>query len=243
LVTAGDSTEMEPITLYAYQEAKEKPKTSSSSSTNNKNQKEKPVLRVSSDIGNSGKDILTPLRLTFSDKLSSYDTAKFHLTDTNYVATPNVSYSIDTSFKVVTLSAAWAEDTPYKLVIEKDAVTDTSGANLPKDDTINFVTKGRSDYGSIRLRFNNIDLSKNPVLQLIQNDKIIDSITLTGKEWYNKMYNPGEYQLRILYDDNKNGTWDPGHFFGFKRQPEIVIPITRTLNIRANWDNEVEINL
>ncbi|MGN6619133.1 MAG: Ig-like domain-containing protein [Ilyomonas sp.] len=243
LITAGDSTEMTPITLYAYQEAKEKPKASSSSSSNNKIQKEKPVLRVTSDVGNSGKDILTPLRLTFSEKLRNYDTAKFHLTDTNYVATPNVIYTIDTSFKIVTLSTKWSENTPYKLVIEKDAVTDTSGANLSKNDTINFVTKREADYGSVHLHFNNIDLAKNPVLQLVQNDKVVDSILLTSRDWNNKMYTPGEYQIRILYDDNKNGTWDPGHFFGFKRQPEIVISVQRSLNIRANWDNEVDINL
>lgn len=241
-VTAGDSTEMAPIVLYAYQEAKEKPKTSSSSSSNSKSQKEKPVLRVASDIGNSGKDILTPLHLTFSNKLRSYDTSKFHLTDTNHVATPNVSYSIDTSFRVITLSTNWPQNTPYILMIEKDAVTDTSSANLAKNDTINFVTKKETDYGSVHLHFSDIDLSKNPVLQLVQNDKVIDSIPLTSKDWTNKMYTPGEYQLRILYDDNKNGTWDPGHFFGFKRQPEIVISVTRTINIKANWDNDVEIN-
>lgn len=241
-VTTGDSTSIEPITLYAYREAEPKPRTSTTT-TSSKNSKEKIPLRVTADIQNNQQDILNPLQLTFSNKLSSYDTAKFHFTDTNYVAVPNVSFSIDTSNTVISLSTKWPENTPYILIIDKDAVTDTSGANLAKNDTLNFVTKRLSDYGSVKLHFVNIDLAKNPVLQLVQSDKVVDSIPLTTNEWSSQLYNPGEYELRILYDDNKNGTWDPGHFFGYKRQPEIVVPIQRTLNIRANWNNEVDVNL
>jgi hypothetical protein len=47
-----------------------------------------------------------------------------------------------------------------------------------------------------------------------------------------------------LYDSNKNGKWDTGHFSsGKKQQPERVVSIPRTLSIRANWDNEVTIAL
>ncbi|MCW3087674.1 MAG: hypothetical protein JWQ78_1060, partial [Sediminibacterium sp.] len=44
-------------------------------------------------------------------------------------------------------------------------------------------------------------------------------------------------------DSNQNGRWDPGHFFGLHRQPEIVQLIPRQLVIRSNWDNEVTIPL
>jgi hypothetical protein len=46
-----------------------------------------------------------------------------------------------------------------------------------------------------------------------------------------------------LYDDNRNGVWDPGSFIDIKRQPEVVRAVSRRLNIRSNWDNEVDINL
>ena len=51
------------------------------------------------------------------------------------------------------------------------------------------------------------------------------------------------YELRILYDDNKNGKWDPGIFFGKRQQPELVKPIERRIVVRANWGNEFEIAL
>lgn len=242
-VTTGDSVSAEPLTLYAYREAEQKPRTSATTTSSNKNQKEKTPLRVTTDIENNQQDILNPLRLTFSNKLKSYDTTRFYFTDTNHVPVTNVFFGMDTSSKVINVSTKWPENTPYVLIIDKNAVTDTSGANLAKNDTINFVTKRVTDYGTVKLHFVNIDLAKNPVLQLVQSDKVVDSIPLTTNEWSRQLYNPGEYDLRILYDDNKNGTWDPGHFFGYKRQPEIVVPIQRALNIRANWDNSVDINL
>ncbi|MEJ7678965.1 MAG: hypothetical protein WKG06_14140 [Segetibacter sp.] len=77
----------------------------------------------------------------------------------------------------------------------------------------------------------------------MQNDKIIESLPLTSTEWQRKLYNPGEYDLRILYDNNKNGKWDPGKFFGIHTQPEIVITINTKLSVRGNWDNEPTITL
>jgi hypothetical protein len=49
--------------------------------------------------------------------------------------------------------------------------------------------------------------------------------------------------MRILYDTNKNGVWDPGSFGTLKKQPEVVQLISKPLNVKANWDNEVRIEL
>jgi hypothetical protein len=57
------------------------------------------------------------------------------------------------------------------------------------------------------------------------------------------LFLPGEYDLRILYDENKNGVWDAGDFFGKHRQPEKVTPLSRKLTVKANWDNLVDIKL
>jgi hypothetical protein len=49
--------------------------------------------------------------------------------------------------------------------------------------------------------------------------------------------------LRILYDRNKNGKWDPGQFFAKHIQPELVKPVGRKVTIKSNWDNEFDIAL
>ena len=81
------------------------------------------------------------------------------------------------------------------------------------------------------------------MLQLVQNDNIIESTTLIQRDWYRKLFQPGEYDIRILYDANNNGVWDPGHFFGLHVQPEVVLYLDSKLQVRSNWDNEKVITL
>jgi hypothetical protein len=65
----------------------------------------------------------------------------------------------------------------------------------------------------------------------------------TRREVRKILFPPGEYELRILYDTNGNLRWDTGNFFGKKIQPERVVPIRRKLTVKANWDNDVDIQL
>ena len=92
------------------------------------------------------------------------------------------------------------------------------------------------------LRFSNLDLAKHPVLQLVKNEIIEESYPLTATEWSSKFVTPGEYEIRILYDDNNNGKWDPGNY-SKKLQPEKAITLKDKLAIKANWDNERDIKL
>ncbi|MEO8174535.1 MAG: hypothetical protein ABI581_15675 [Sediminibacterium sp.] len=130
----------------------------------------------------------------------------------------------------------------FTLILGKDAFTDSAGITLSKADTLQFKTKSEAQYGSVRLHFNNLDLSKNPVLQVIQNKVVVQSVVLTANEWYQRLITPGQYQLRLLFDENKNGVWDAGNF-KLHRQPEKVQRIPREITIKANWDNEADINL
>jgi hypothetical protein len=100
-----------------------------------------------------------------------------------------------------------------------------------------------SDYGSVRLRFNNLDMSRKPVLLLLQGEDVKYSAKIVTKEVYNKLFKPGEYEIRILYDANDNGVWDGGQFFGKHQQPEKVQSVRKKLTVKANWDNEVTLEL
>lgn len=239
---AINSTNNKPLTLYAYQLQKidtvaKKPKSTSITPK----AKEDKFLRIQTNFEEGKQGLLRDLIITFNKKIATFDSSKITLLGPDSNVVSNYKIIPDTGKTKFTILHTWPENTAYRLIMRKEAFADTAGATLQKNDTIRFTTKREADYGSIRLRFKNLDLTKNPVLQIVQNDKVVDSIPLTKMEWSRKLFDPGEYEMRILYDRNKNGKWDPGKFFGEHRQPEIVEMVETKLSVRANWDNENEI--
>jgi uncharacterized protein (DUF2141 family) len=201
-------------------------------------------LRLETSLENQQLGLLDSFHLYFrSAPLKYLDTSKLRLTNEKYEALTGYSFLKDTANKQVTLLHNWTENTAYNLIFDKDFAEDTAGRKLLRDDTLSFRTKKENEYGMIRLRFPNLDLSKSPVLLFLQNDKVIQTHVFTTREFYAKIFQPGEYELRIFFDENKNGRWDTGEFFGERRQPERVLPISRKITVKANWDNEVDITL
>ncbi|MFT3979479.1 MAG: Ig-like domain-containing domain [Ferruginibacter sp.] len=235
-VTIGDSST--PVTLYAY--AEEKMKDNKTPSVL-KPAAEKTFRYKASLLGT--QDLLASLDLSFNRPLKSFDSNKIILTDTNYNKIAAVQYKLDSTDKILSLRPqVWTPGESYVLLVPKDGVTDTTGAMLAKSDTLRFKAKEEKEYARILLRFKGLDLAKNPVLQLVNNEQIAAAYPLAGNEWSNNMFPPGEYNIRILYDDNKDGVWTPGSYKE-KRPPEKAITLPQKLSLRANWDNERDIEL
>jgi hypothetical protein len=251
--TVRPSVAPKPVTLYAYKEkdtATNKPAESpiaparpaGNRRVGDVTVQDKRLKFQTNAVGTL--DLLDSLRFTFPVPIKYFDSAKVQFTNEKFEPITNFRYIKDTSNTKVTLVYSWTENTSYNLILDKDFAEDTAGHKITRTDTIEFRTKKNSDYGLVRLRFPNLDLSKNPVLQFVQSDQVKYSYVFNGgKEFYAKLFAPGDYDLRILLDENKNGVWDPGEFFGKHIQPEKVIPITRKLTVKPNWDNEVDITL
>ena len=233
-IIAGNN---EPLTLYAYAEQKFiDPKTLFPV--------KKPAdkkLRYAVNI-QGRQDLLEPLEINFNNPLKETDSNKIYITDTLFRKVPGVRFSADSTAKKIFLTSKWKAGESLILLIEKDAAKDSTGNAVTKSDTVRFVTKKTEDYGKLTLRFNDLDLTGNPILQFLTQDVIKYSYPLSGKLWSDNMFTPGEYGIRILYDTDKNGKWTPGDY-AKKLQPEIAVTIPQKLNVRADWDNKVEINL
>jgi hypothetical protein len=115
------------------------------------------------------------------------------------------------------------------------------GNRLLKDDTIRFKSRRESDYGRVLLRFNPSSSDIPRVLQMLRGEEIVYSFPIIGGTFSSKRILPGEYSLRILFDANNNGVWDPGHLSRGK-QPEQARTIQQRLSVRADWDNERDIS-
>lgn len=227
----------EPASLFAYVQEKDQ---KLALPTNTRTFAADKKLRYTSSLGMEAQGLLDDIYLNINRPLKNFDTSGIILTDTNFKAVTSATVRYDTAGRKFIIKNKWPEETSYRLIINKEAAMDSAGNYLAKSDTLRFITKKISDYGNVVLRFPNIDLSKKPVLQIVQNNEVKYSYPLSSKEWTNKLFNPGEYELRILFDENNNGTWDPGNY-SLKKQPEKVMAAPQKLSVKANWDNERDI--
>ena len=202
-------------------------------------------LRYQTSLKENRQDLLEDFSFKFETPLKYFDSTKIYLSlDTGFNSvTEAFSWVLDSTKTKAVLKTVWKENSRYNLIFETDFAEDTLGRKILKKDTLSFFTRNKGSYGDLKLNFKNLDLSKNPVLQFVQNGAIVISAPLTTNQYSNPMFNPADYELRILFDENKNGIWDPGEFFVKRKQPEIVRPIERRITIKPNWQNEFDITL
>ena len=231
------STTPTTVRMLAYEEEKKKEKKADSQKPNKKK------LTYSTSLDGIKQDLLSKsIKLQFSNKLKSVDINKVRLTDSSFKPIPSFEVVTDTSFSQILINNKWNAGEKLMLILEKTIATDTFGNNLDKTDTIKFEVNKAELYGSLKLRLSNIEMEKNPVILFYSNDVMKESRPLTNNELYFNLFYPGEYEIRILYDSNKNGVWDSGNYKKHK-QPERVISLKNKISVKANWDNEADIVL
>ena len=233
--------ETQQVSIYAYQEFKKKDKPKQVN-TSVKPTKEEKKLKYSTSLDGIKQDLLSSLKLTFSKPLRTFDSTKIILCDSFYTPLTTATVHLDTSKTMASINYNWLENSYFKLLVLKESAIDTSGIQLLKGDTLSFTTKNNKEYGSIKIKFSNLNLSKHPVLQIVSGDKIEESIVLKDNTIKRKLFKPGDYSIRLLLDANHNGVWDAGSYK--KRiQPEIVLDKNWKMSVKADWDNETEIRL
>lgn len=132
----------------------------------------------------------------------------------------------------------WKEETSYKLFIPDSSFTDRLNSS---NDTIqhNFRTKALADYGNLYVNVT-INNEESHIIQLLIGEKVHTEIHVHESQKLSFEYlNPGDYFLKVIFDKNKNGIWDPGDYI-YNLQPEQVDFFTKTVTVRANWDVEEE---
>ena len=232
------------IQLYAFEASPKKEKKALSTVGTKNAKKQSPLLKYSSNLEGNEKDILSPLTLNFETPIRLNDSFTIRITDTNLVTKEGAVTAINAQNKQqVELGFPWEANTDYKLVLPQKSIIDSVSNFLVKADTIRFKTKPESSYGSAILRINGFQEFEHPVLLLIQDQKVKFSYPITQNLLRIDLLPPGDYQLKLLTDANQNGRWDTGKFMGKKLQPELVRNLKLILNIKSNWDNEMNLIL
>jgi hypothetical protein len=226
----------ENIIIYAFKQIEDKPKLNNASKSSDGREKKK--LSFTTNISNGRFDILdSTIVLTSNAALNNINSKTVQLLDSNFVALQHVVFNLDSSFTKISINANLSFKTKYYIIIKTDALTDSNKLALSKSDTLAFTTFKEEDYGKLKFRIG--QSVTNEKLLIYKDDVLLNTFSL-AKEINIKLYKPGEYNLRILQDENQNGIWDSGNY-RLKKQPEKIIALKNKLMVKANWDNEVQL--
>ena len=155
-------------------------------------------------------------------------------TQVNFNLTPLSSFKYG-------ISADFIEDKNYTLVLKKSIIHPDSSNSTP--DSINFNTLPNNTLGNLICVISNYNDSLNSkVLVLYKGDNPIKSKLVNNRNLRFNYLKPGIYTLKVINDTNNDGKWTTGSFEK-KIHPERIIHFKNPIDIKENWDIEVNINL
>ena len=193
--------------------------------------KAQPSPFVITNNAKKGLDNYSDLILNFNKPLSKIDDSKLKLELREEEVPFNVTQNRS---REVMVSSEWIPGKKYVLTICPNAFTNLLGEST---DTVkvSFKYKEEKDYGKL---FLNMEVEKGDyILQLLKDGNIVSQKTFEGdsfKHNYNQLA-PGQYQLKLIYDENNNNKWDTGIYLKHL-QPEKVVFYDGEISIRQGWD-------
>lgn len=133
----------------------------------------------------------------------------------------------------------WRPKHDYVLTLEEGAFTGFF-SDKNKSVTKTFTMDETENFGDILLKVTVPDSAHQYLVQLINEkmDVIYRSVPIKNStDIPFRQFPGGKYTIRVVYDENNNGKWDPGDVYENK-QPERVWYLGKTFIIRANWEQE-----
>ena len=177
------------------------------------------------------------LHLSFNFPIEKIDLTKIALLEDSI---PRKGFSmVKDSLHILdyTFKYPWKKNEKYILQFNDGALTAIFNAKN-KEITKNFSLGNPDDYGTLTLKVEVPDTTKNYVLEIVNEKK---DVVISSERIYKNTsvvfsnYRAGIYFARIVYDENKNGIWDTGNVKE-GTQPEKIWYNKQELSIKANWD-------
>lgn len=241
------TTDTDPVKIYAFLREPEKPRRTTAGTGNaarpanaaGNNNRDDKRLRYTANLDGGSLDFRGDLQLKFERMPTRFDSSKIYLATDSGVRIPS---RIILDSNIVSIRETWKPGGKYRLYIEKGLAEDSLGNQVLRNDTLKINVKKEDEYGSLAIRLIDLDTTVHPVLLFYQGEKLVKSDPLLTTRLTYRYMLPGDYDLKVLFDKNRNGKWDTGDY-SKKLQPELIKPRKQKLSIRANWDNEIDINV
>ncbi|MCC6281936.1 MAG: Ig-like domain-containing protein [Saprospiraceae bacterium] len=184
-----------------------------------------------------------PAGLMWKTPMAAFDTSRWQLT---VDSTRNYNFTVSkdsTAPRRLLLDVRWLPGKSYSLVLLPGAVTDFYGVS--NTDTIQRVFSIPTDkqLGGLNLNIEELKPGKKYVVQLLNGTVVDVERSFLAETAAKKIVFSGlptaTYSVVLIEDENGNGRWDTGNYFGHL-QPERIF--TKKLEaLRANWEVEATI--
>lgn len=193
-----------------------------------------------SDIDKRTHDVNRPVKITFNNPIDTYNTDRIFVSYDSMGTEVEIPYVLkrDTTEEVLLLNTDWRENTVYTIRLLKDFAQDTAKLTAMPSKYI-FRTKGDEDYGVIVIHVPSQYYGKKYLLRVGTEKDSIYQKPVTDTSITIRRLNPDKYYIRIIADENENGKWDTGDLFA-KKQPELVVPYTDAIELKAGWENVID---
>ena len=175
--------------------------------------------------------------ITANNPIEIFNVEKVKIIDEDTLEV-NFENKLDRLKNEIQLSFSKKEEARYAIKILPEAITDFM-ENVNDTINLNVSTKKQSEYGKLILNFEGINewpvivqLLKNPdepdyeEIATLKNEN--KSLTFTSVE-------PADYFVKLIFDTNKNNTWDTGNYLK-KIKPERIFYYEKPITVRPNWD-------
>jgi uncharacterized protein (DUF2141 family) len=172
-----------------------------------------------------------------NDIIQGIDTSKIRITDP-LDSLNQIPVTVDYLLNELTLHF---ERKNYKDLIinlgQGAVITSNNKNSAPLKQTISL--KSAKNYGIVHA--NLASFKGKLIVELLQGSTVVKQIQVQQEKMIDfPNLLPGDYQFRIIQDENDNGMWDGGNI-DLLIQPENVYLFSTPVTVRANW--ELNVNL
>jgi uncharacterized protein (DUF2141 family) len=182
-------------------------------------------------------DYYDTLEISSTLPIGFVDTSKIVLLNKDSI--PFTDFEIKYGYRKIKVLGDWEPKHQYRLIFLDSSVISKYG--YKNDSTSIIFNKQQSDYyGNL---FVNLRLDENAdyIFELMnERNKVLRTVDVNQSSRIKfELLAPGRYKFRLIKDDNSNHKWDPGDFIQ-KIQPERVYYLNQTINMRSNWDQDID---
>ena len=196
----------------------------------------KPVPLSVRFSGSSSMDVDGSCKFTFDEPLLSVNPDAIHLfhkVDTLWVPVEHVFSQDTVNIRKYDLFAEWRPENTYKVVADSAAFKGLYGG-VSAEFTREMSFRSLDEYAVLYVNVSGV--GNNGILQLLDSRESVvkEERTVNGHcSFY--FIRPGQYFMRLIFDNNGNGKWDTGDY-AKGIQPEHVTYYHHALDLRALFE-------